>query len=107
LITTFKDLVNQAIDAELVGKTAEGAKGVRDQYRKVTGYLNQVKAASCLPEDVRQALQDYANERKNNPGNTNDECNTLCGKTTDWIARMTGDDRFRQTFWNNCISRCQ
>ena len=104
-IKTIKEIINQAIDSEIGGKNAAAAKRIRDKYKTILGILDQVKAAACLPEELKQALNDYMNRKTGRGGDTG-ECNTLCGETTDWMVGLTGDERYRTTFYNFCRAKC-
>jgi hypothetical protein len=104
-IKTLKDLVNEAIDKEIGGQGPAAAKKIRDRYKTILGMLDQVKAASCLPKELQQALNDYLNRKTGSGGDTG-ECNTLCAKTTDWMVSLMGDERYRTTFYNFCNANC-
>jgi hypothetical protein len=73
---------------------------------KYWGFWQQVQAAGCLPEKVRQSLHLYVRDKQSG-GDTAAACNSLCGATADWVVELTGDSRIRNQFFKACGLRCE
>ncbi len=90
----------------------EGTKlgDVMEKYskgKKYWGYWQQIMAATCISPELMQALQQYVRAKKIPGEDLSDECTTLCAKTADWYAELTGDPRLKREFMIACWNQCR
>lgn len=113
VVKGLKDAIKklQAAAEQVGGSGSEAAQAAReikgkiDKIKQYMAFWQRVQAASCLPQDVSQLLQQYASYAQNGV-DTSGTCTELCAKTADWIVKLTGNDTDRITFMQTCVSNC-
>jgi hypothetical protein len=75
--------------------------------QKYWGYWKQIMAATCISPELMQALQQYIRAKKIPGEDLSDECTTLCAKSADWYAELTGDPRLKREFMIACWNQCR
>lgn len=90
--------------------------GTTDKLNKLNGRLNrlqrllgaweQVKAATCVPDELMTNTRRYLRELQNSPGLTQDECNDLCSELGKWVRELTGENIHEETTNINCLELC-
>lgn len=93
-----EDQIQQIKDEILEGaaKTQPGSKTDKlNQLNRRLGRLQrlrsaweQVKKATCVPDELMTNTKKYIRERQNAPGLTQDECNELCAELGKWVREL-------------------
>jgi hypothetical protein len=113
------DGINNAIDqAKETAEAVEGKGGNAayqidvlnekiNKYKKMKAFWENIRASSCVPQDVFQTLNQVANDHRTSGHSEN--CEALCKASADWFGRMnpgSGLDIQKKFFTDVCLAYC-
>jgi hypothetical protein len=84
------------------GQYADYYRTEAEKWRKLKGFWDNIRAATCVPREVIDLLRAVQ-------GGRTDMCTRLCQKTADWIAKMypgSQGDIQKQAFFIICSANC-
>lgn len=115
----FKEAYDQASDEarKLQARGAPVSPQLRDKvknYKKAMEYWENIKAASCVPPNVLQTMQEVSRDIKS--GRYSDNCAAMCITLADWYKKMIVQgnsdlsdpirDAMVKAFRDDCMARC-
>lgn len=84
------------------GRYADYYRTEAARYRKLLGYWNNIRAATCVPQEIINLLRSVRDGRA-------DMCTRLCERTADWIAKMYPGNQGaiqQEAFFLVCSANC-
>ena len=114
--TYIRDNIKQ-INNEILKEASKSRPGTKtdklnklkkkvNRLQKTMGAWDKVNSAQCVPPKLMNATMSYIHEKQNFPGQTPDECNTLCSHLGKWVSELTGEDIQQKTTTEDCLALC-
>jgi hypothetical protein len=107
----FKETLDKVKEAarEMQDRGATIPQQMKDQIKnlqKAVAFWSQIKAASCVPTDVLQTMQQVASDR--NAEGHSENCPAMCSALRNWYQKLIGQSNSLQgkLFMEDCLARC-
>ena len=115
VVEGIKNAIDQAKETaeDLEGKGGTAAYQIEDlkekikKYEQLKAFWENIKAASCVPQDVLQTVRQVANDHRVYGHSEN--CLAMCKAAADWFGRINPSPQpgIQQTFFTDtCLAYC-